>query len=193
MEREKIGIFGGSFNPIHSGHIYVARGMLRHGVASRIMLMVSPANPLKDSTSLLPDYIRLSLARLACEDEKGIFVSDLEFSMPKPSYTFQTLCRLSELYPDKEFILIIGADNWTLFDKWKNYREILDRYSVAVYPRNGYTVSPSTLPERVKLIPLPPYDLSATVIREKIHNGEDISGLVPDKVKKEIDRLGLFR
>ena len=193
MERERIGILGGSFNPIHTGHLYVARGMLRYGVADHIVLMVSPANPFKDSATLLPDKTRLRLARLACEGEERITVSDLEFTLPKPSYTFQTLRRLSELHPDKDFILIIGADNWKLFDKWKNYQEILARYPIAVYPRSGYPVCAGQLPATVRLVPLPPYDLSATTIREMIHSGQNISGFVPDKVKDEIERLKLYR
>ena len=133
----KVGIFGGSFDPIHNGHIRLAQYVLDHTDLDEVWLMVSPLNPLKPQGYVATDEQRLDMARLAVEGIPGIKVSDFEFSLPIPSYTYNTLCRLKEAYPDNDFRLIIGGDNWTDFTKWKNPDKILHEFGLIVYPRPG--------------------------------------------------------
>lgn len=133
----KVGIFGGSFDPIHMGHVNLAKYVLSHTDLDEVWLMVSPRNPLKDHGPVATDEQRLAMARLAVEDIPGIKVSDFEFSLPIPSYTYLTLTRLREAYPDIDFRLIIGGDNWADFDRWRNPEEILTEFGVIVYPRPG--------------------------------------------------------
>ena len=140
----KIGIYSGSFNPIHKGHTALADYLLRNADLDEIWLVVSPHNPLKDEKTLISDRDRLQMAQLAVEDFPQLKVSDVEFSLPKPSYTFQTLDFLSKKYPENKFSLIIGADNLVVFDKWKNYRYLLDNYRIIVYPRKNFDVDSTT-------------------------------------------------
>lgn len=175
----KIGIFGGSFNPIHRGHISLAQGILRSGMIDEVWFMVSPHNPLKQQSDLMPDAERLALVQRAVEGKEGLRASDFEFRLPKPSYMYITLRRLQESYPDCEFTLLIGADNWLCFDRWKEYREILQRYPIIIYPREGYPIDQSTLPASVKYLSLPLYNISSTQIRQMIARGEDVSEFVP--------------
>lgn len=133
----KVGIFGGSFDPIHNGHIHLAQYVLDHTDLDEVWLMVSPLNPLKPQGYVASNEQRLEMARLAVEGIPGIKVSDFEFSLPTPSYTYNTLRRLKEAYPDIDFRLIIGGDNWANFDHWRNPQEILDEFGLIVYPRPG--------------------------------------------------------
>ena len=133
----KVGIFGGSFDPIHMGHISLARYVLDHTELDEVWLMVSPLNPLKPQGYVATDEERLTMACLAVDDIAGIKVSDFEFSLPIPSYTYNTLSKLKEAYPDIDFRLIIGGDNWADFDKWKNPDEIINEFGLIVYPRPG--------------------------------------------------------
>ena len=137
----KVGIFGGSFDPIHYGHINLAKYALEHTDLDEVWLMVSPLNPLKPQGYVATDGQRLEMARLAVADTPGIKVSDFEFSLPIPSYTYNTLRKLKEAYPDIDFRLIIGGDNWAHFDRWRNPQEILDEFGVIVYPRPGEDLS----------------------------------------------------
>ena len=150
-----VGIFGGSFDPIHDGHIRLARYVLDHTDLDEVWLMVSPLNPLKPQGYVATDEQRLEMARIAVADIPGIRVSDFEFSLPIPSYTYNTLTKLKETYPDIDFRLIIGGDNWASFDRWRNPRQILDEFGLIVYPRPGETLTiPPSLPH-----PLPPITL----------------------------------
>ena len=144
-----VGIFGGSFDPIHEGHIRLAQYVLDHTDLDEVWLMVSPLNPLKPQGYVATDEQRLEMARLAVADKPGIKVSDFEFSLPIPSYTYNTLCRLKETYPDIDFRLIVGGDNWSNFDRWRNPQEILDEFGVIVYPRPGEEIK---TPENSQLI-----------------------------------------
>ena len=165
-------IFGGSFNPIHVGHIALAQAILRQTGVEEVWLMVSPQNPLKQEDGLLADHLRLQLARKALENTDGIVASDYEFHLPKPSYTWNTLQHLSCDYPDREFILLIGGDNWAHFERWRNWKDILRTYDVVVYPRNSYQGT----------VDCPLLDVSSTQIRQRVRLGESISGMVPDSI-----------
>ncbi len=141
----KVGIFGGSFDPIHEGHVNLAKYVLDHTDLDEVWLMVSPRNPLKDHGPIATDQQRLEMARLAVEGIPGICVSDFEFHLPIPSYTYKTLTELKKAYPDTDFRLIIGGDNWADFDRWRNPQEILTEFGVIVYPRPGETLTPPSL------------------------------------------------
>lgn len=178
----KIGILGGSFNPIHNGHVALARHLLEEAALDEVWLMVSPQNPLKRQQGLMDEQRRLTLARKALKGESRIKASDFEFSMPKPSYTYDTLRRLSAAFPDDEFTLLIGADNWERFPEWRNHDEILRDYDVVVYPRSGSTVDVASLPPRVRVVDTPLYDISSTEVRSRLERGESVKGMVPDAV-----------
>ena len=178
----RIGILGGSFNPIHKGHIALARHLLEEVGLDEVWLMVSPQNPLKQQSGLMDEDFRLMLARKALEGESRIKASDFEFTMPKPSYTYDTLQKLSATYPDHEFTLLIGADNWERFGQWRNHDEIAAEYDIVIYPRTGYEVDATSLPPRVKLVDTPIYDVSSTEIRQRLKEGKDISALVPEAI-----------
>ena len=169
----RTGIFGGSFNPIHKGHISLARQLRQKAGLDEVWLMVSPQNPLKASADLLDDEIRMQMARLAVEGEEGIIASDYEMHLPKPSYTWNTLQTLNKDYPDREFVLMIGGDNWQLFDKWYHADDIRKNYQIIVYPRRGFEGGIDGL----DLI-----DISSTEIRERIKAGKGIRRLVPKAV-----------
>lgn len=152
-----IGVFGGSFNPVHNGHIGLAREVVRRGLADRVMMVVSPLNPLKENPdALIDDHLRMDMLRIACRPFPSLEASDIELSMPRPSYTIDTLRKLSVEHPDDRFRLIIGADNWDCFDKWKSHDEILRDFSPIVYPREGYAMpqgDSQATPLRADLLP----------------------------------------
>ena len=169
-----IAIFGGSFNPIHTGHIALAQAVLEQCALDEVWLMVSPQNPLKRNDSdLLTDDLRLEMAQKALEGVEGVKACDYEFHLPKPSYTWNTLQHLSEDYPDYTFLLLIGGDNWAHFERWRHWKDILRQYDVVVYPRDEY---PGTID--VPLLPV-----SSTEIRERIRKGESIEGMVPAAIE----------
>lgn len=191
----KTGLFFGSFNPIHTGHLIIAQHLLNETDLKQIWLVVSPHNPLKEKSSLARDYDRLHLAQLAVEDHPQIRVSNIEFSLPKPSYTIDTLAHLRERYPDTEFALIMGGDNLISLPKWKNYQLILERYFIYVYRRPGAQESASSLLDHphVKIIEAPLLELSSTKIRSLIKEGKSVRFMVPEKVYEELQGLQLYR
>ena len=169
-----IGIFGGSFNPIHTGHIALAQAVQKQCGLDEVWLMVSPQNPLKRNDSdLLDDSLRFEMAQKALEGVEGVVACDYEFHLPKPSYTWNTLQNLSKDYPDYTFILLIGGDNWAHFQRWRHWQDILWHHDIIVYPRGEY---PGTI--NVPLLPV-----SSTEIRERIRKGESIEGLIPAKIE----------
>ena len=179
----RTGIFGGSFNPIHNGHISLARQLREKAGLDEVWLMVSPQNPLKATADLLDDQIRMEMALLAIEGETGIKASDYEMHLPKPSYTWNTLQALKQDYPDREFVLMIGGDNWQLFDKWYHADDIRENFQIVVYPRRGAKGGV----EGLNLI-----DISSTEIRQLVKAGKPIDHLVPKAVAEYITRHKLY-
>lgn len=169
----RIGIYGGSFNPIHKGHTELAASIVQQGLVDELWLLVSPLNPLKQGeTSDIAEYEhRLSMARLATEDIEGVKVSDFEKNLPLPSYTITTLGELRKAYPEHEFVLVIGADNWDRFPRWYHAQEIIDTYSILIYRRPGCEMDETLLPLSVQVVDTPLYDISSTEIRESVKKG----------------------
>ena len=174
----RTGIFGGSFNPIHVGHIALAKAVLQQSPLDEVWLMVSPQNPLKQEADLLADELRLQLSQKALEGVGGVRAVDYEFRLPRPSYTWNTLQHLSQDYPDRQFVLLIGGDNWAHFDRWRHWKDILRNYDVIVYPRDNY---PGT-------INMPLLDVSSTEIRRRVRRGESIAGMVPESIIPDVMR-----
>ncbi|MBQ8521389.1 MAG: nicotinate-nucleotide adenylyltransferase [Bacteroides sp.] len=187
MAKKSIGIFGGSFNPIHIGHLALANYLCEYGDLDELWFMVSPQNPFKANASdLWDDDFRLELARLAVEDYPKFHASDFEFHLPRPSYMVNTLQKLREAYPDCEFILIIGADNWASFPRWKDAEVILKHHRLLVYPRPGYEIDESALLPSVRLVDTPLLEISSTFIRESIAAGKDVRYFLHPKVWERI-------
>lgn len=182
MSKIRTGIYGGSFNPIHNGHIAIARAMTTRAGLDEVWLVVSPQNPLKPAGSLLADEKRLLMAQTAVSGIPGVTATDYEFHLPRPSYMWNTLQSLSRDFPERDFTLLIGADNWAVFHRWYRADDIIARYPIAIYPRTGYPIDTASLPPNVKLIDTGLYDISSTQVREMIACGDDITGLVPDSV-----------
>ncbi len=187
-----IGILGGSFNPVHIGHMILASYLSEWGYVDQVWLTLSPRNPLKDPAGLVPDTKRLTMLNLSIKGAPGIDVCDIELSMPTPSYTINTLDLLAERYPDKRFKLIIGSDNWNIFDRWKDYQRILDDYGVIVYPRQGYPVS-YTDADGMVLVDAPLVNISSTFVRNAVAKGRKIDYFVPQGVAKYIADHKLYR
>lgn len=163
------GVFGGSFDPIHKGHTSLARHVIESGLCDEVWLMVSPLNPLKAERPPVGFADRLAMARLATESIEGVTASDFEAGLPLPSYTYRTLTAMSEKWPDRRFRLIIGADNWTAFSRWRNPEEIVRDYHPIVYPRPGVEISPETLPAEVSYLEDAPLtDISSTELRREL-------------------------
>ena len=188
----KIGLFFGSFNPIHIGHKVIASYLIDFTDLDKVMFVVSPQNPLKQKISLLDQYHRLQIIRAEIEDNSKLEVSDIEFDMPKPSYTIDTLVRLKEKYPENDYSIIMGSDNLQNFHKWKNYEQILEDYSVYVYPRPGYEISGSH--KNIHIIEgVPQMEISSSFIRKSIKEGKDISYLMPEKAWIYTDEMNFYR
>lgn len=189
MAKESIGIFGGSFNPIHIGHLALANYLCEYGDLDEVWFMVSPQNPFKRDSKLWDDELRLELAHLAVEGYPKFKVCDIEFHLPRPSYTINTLNTLKEQYPDKDFTLIIGADNWSMFPRWRSADEIISQYKVLIYPRPGFTINAEELPSTIRLVNTPQLEVSSTFIRESLEAGKDVRYFLHPRVWKRISCL----
>jgi len=189
----KTGLFFGSFNPIHMGHLVIASYMANFTDLDEVWLIVSPHNPLKNKSGLGNMYDRLEMARLATEPAEHIKVSDIEFKLPQPSYTIDTLTHLREKYPSKEFVLIMGADNLSSLKKWKNYEVLLKNYQIYVYPRPGSDLSEWQDHPSVTLTETPQMELSSTFIRKSLKEDKNIQFLVPDNVIAFMDSKNMYR
>ena len=180
-------LLGGTFNPLHNGHLTIARSVLQQGLADEVWMLITPCNPWKKDQDLPDDRIRYNMVAEAVKNMEHVFASDYEFNLPKPSYTANTLRHISTDHPDREFILTIGADNWVKFDNWRESEFILNNYHIIVYPRKGYDIK--NTPEGIHLLECPLVDISSTQIRQMIKNGEPIGELVPASVARIIVSL----
>lgn len=190
---KRTAIFGGSFNPIHNGHLHLAGEVLQQDLADEVWLMVSPQNPFKQQANLLDEQLRLRMAQLAVENTEGIQASDFEFALPRPSYTWNTLQLLNKEFADREFRLLIGADNWALFSKWAHSEDLIQNYRIIVYPREGNNIDCQALPSTVTLLQAQLFPYSSTEIRERLQQGGDCSEMLPQCVQDFIAERGLYK
>lgn len=196
----RIGLFGGSFNPIHNAHIALASTICEQANLDEVWFMVSPHNPLKQAEGLLGENERYEMVKLALEtlpyserDKVRLKASNYEFHLERPSFTWKTLEALSKEFPQHEFCLVIGGDNWVAFPRWAHHEEILAKHQIYVYPREESDFDETTLPENVHLIHTPKINITSTMLREMIGKGEDISAYVPQQVARIISEKGHYR
>ncbi|HBG40315.1 MAG TPA: nicotinic acid mononucleotide adenylyltransferase [Porphyromonadaceae bacterium] len=193
MQKKQIGIFPGSFNPIHCGHLILANYMCEFTYLDEVWFVVSPHNPLKEAQGLLGDELRLQMAERALEKFDKLKVSDIEFSMPRPSYTIDTLRLLSSENPDKEFVLILGGDNWRLFEQWKEYIRLRQEFKILIYPRLGEEVTiPPELAATISYVKAPIVEISSTFIRNSLKDGKDVRAFLPPAVYDMIQKNGYY-
>ena len=190
---KKIGLFFGSFNPIHVGHLIIANFMADHSDLDQVWIVVSPQNPLKKKSSLARDYDRLHLVRLAIENNDALQASNIEFDLPKPSYTIDTLTYLNEMHPENHFVLIMGSDNLLHFHKWKNFELILRDYEIYVYKRPNYDLGKYAGHDNVRLFEAPLMQISSSYIRKCIGNKKSVQYLLTEPVFEYIQSSGLYR
>lgn len=189
----KVGLYFGTFNPIHIGHMAIANYMLEFGGLDKVWFVVTPRNPMKEKHSLLPEQQRLRMVREAIASDNRFRASDVEFKLPQPNYTIHTLQYLEEQYPGDSFSLILGSDNLEHFQKWKHAELILQRYELLVYPRPGHDGGLLKDHPGVKMLKAPFMDISSTFIREAIAAGKDVKHFLPEPVWKYIGEMGFFR
>ena len=190
MNKIRTAIFGGSFDPIHRGHVALARAVRDNNLADEVWFLVTPLNPHKQDNNLTNEGERLAMVSLSIVGEPGLVASDFEFNLPRPSYTINTLDALQAAFPDREFMLLMGADNWQKIDRWYKGDEIVSRFGIIVYPR-GNEASPS-LPANVKWLQAPLYDISSTEIRKTFSAGEDVSQWLHPDVEKYIKEKKMY-
>lgn len=192
---KKVGLFFGSFNPIHIGHLILANYILENSDMEELWLVVSPQNPFKDKKTLLNDHNRLDMVQLAVKNYPKMRASNVEFSLPKPSYTIDTLAYLKEKYPEISFSLIMGEDNLKSLHKWKNAEVLINNYQIIVYPRllEGNIEKPVTEHENIVPIEAPIIELSATQIREMIKKGKNVRPMLPPEVFEYLDGSSFYK
>lgn len=189
----RIGLYFGSFNPVHTGHLIIASHILQHTGVQQVWFVVSPQNPQKKSATLLNEYHRLYLVQLAVEGSTDLRASDVEFHLPRPSFTIDTLTYLQEKYPMHQFSVIMGSDSFQNLRSWKNYAQILQHYQVIVYQRPGFEIDPEEKNPNIIILKAPLLEISSTHIRESIREGKSIRYLVPDSVMNEIERNSYYK
>ena len=188
----KVGLFFGSYNPIHIGHLAIANYMVEYGPIDQLWFVVTPHNPLKNKNNLLDDYQRLELVNRAIEGDFRFQASDIEFRLPKPSYTINTLTYLKDKFPSYHFSLIMGADNYVTMKKWKNWEMLIRDYQFLVYPRPGYDHSLIDLGKNFEIIPAPNIEISSTFIRKALAEGKDVRHFLHPKVYEYIKEMGFY-
>ncbi len=189
----KIGLFFGSYNPIHTGHLIIANYMAHHTSLDKVWLVISPHNPLKEKKDLIAVYDRLEMAKLALDDAENIVVSDIELKLPQPSYTIDTLIFLKEKYPEHEFALVMGSDNLQSLKKWKNYELILRDHRIFVYPRPGFNTVALAQHPSVTITQTPLMELSSTFIRKSFAEKKNVKFFLPDAVIDFIESKSLYK
>jgi nicotinate-nucleotide adenylyltransferase len=194
LQPKRIGLFFGSFNPIHAGHLIIAEYMASRTDLEQVWFVVSPHNPLKLRSTLANDFDRLHMVQLAIDDNPRLKASNIEFSLPKPSYTIDTMVYLHEKYPQHDFSLIMGSDNLGSISKWKNYELLLNRYTIHVYKREGIPIDQSLIPAAdIRIYDVPMLDISSTYIRQSIADGLSIRYMVPESIYQFLDGSRLYR
>lgn len=188
----KIGLYFGSFNPVHAGHLIIANHAVNETDLNQVWFVVSPQNPFKQAASLLNEYHRLHLIKLAIDGEKGLRASAVEFGLPKPSYTVDTLAYLKEKHPDHDFCILMGSDGFQNIHKWKNYEVILQNHQIYIYKRQGFDIQ-DTHGASLRILDAPLLNISSTLIRNLIKQKKSVRYLVPDIVKEEIETGGYYR
>ena len=188
-----IGLYFGSFNPIHVGHLIIASHVVQNTTLNQVWFVISPQNPLKKAAGLLNEYHRLFLVQACIEDEPSLKASDIEFRLPKPSYTIDTLTYLNEKYPEHQFTVIMGSDSFQNLNAWKNYDQLLKNYPLIVYERPGFKPNEKQYAGTFNFIKAPLLEISSTHIREMIKQGKSIRYLVPEKARFEIEQNGYYR
>lgn len=191
----KIGLYFGSFNPIHIGHLVIANHLVEHSNLDRVWFVVTPHNPFKKKSSLLDNYQRLEMVYRATKDYDTLSPSDIEFNLPQPNYTINTLVHLEEKYPDYEFCLIMGEDNLKSFHKWKNYELILENHHVYVYPRlsEGKVETEFDDHNKIHHVNAPIMELSSTFIRNDIKKGKNVKPMLPEHVWEYLDEMNFYK
>lgn len=187
-----IGLYFGSFNPIHIGHLIIANHVLNETSLERIWFIVSPQNPLKESKTLLNEFDRLHMVRLAVQDDNRLKCSEIEFSLPKPSYTTNTLVFLSEKFPENDFSIIMGSDSYQNLDKWKNFESIVSNYPIYVYKREGSEIIKQYSKPPI-ILDAPIIQISASQIRENVKTSKSIRYMVPEIVREEIETRKFYK
>jgi nicotinate-nucleotide adenylyltransferase len=194
IKKKRVGIYSGSFNPMHLGHQNIAEYVIENQYVDEVWFVVSPCNPLKNQSAILDEYIRLDMLMLAIRNHPNLKASDIEFSMSLPSYTFDTLQALISQFQGVEFTLIIGCDNALVFDQWKDYKKIINEFSILVYPRKGYDFAVvSELYPQMQLLDSPLYDISSSRIRDFISQKKDVSRWLHPSVNKYIIDNNLYQ
>ena len=189
-DRIRTALFGGTFNPLHNGHLAIAQSVLEQGLADEVWILITPCNPWKKDQALLDDRLRYNMVAQAVKEMDGVRASNYEFKLDKPSYTANTLRRISADYPDREFILTVGADNWVKFHNWREADFILKNYPIIVYPRQGYPIE--NVSGNVTLLDCPLMNISSTQIRQMVKEGTPINEFVPASVARTIQELNLY-
>ena len=190
----KVGLYFGSFNPIHIGHMVIANYMVEYTDIDQLWFVVSPHNPLKNKSNLLNDYDRLELVNRAIEDDYRLRASNIEFNLPKPSYTIDTLAYLKDKFPNYKFNILMGSDNLASFHKWKNFKTIVQNYGIIVYPRPGIENAKVLKHENIVIAKEAPLmEISSTFIRNAIKEGKDVRHYLPQKVWKYVDEMNFYK